>query len=108
MSRIELALVRFPHVTDAAEVFAAGRDRWGPEPPWIRQSGLVEHHHNGHWILRGTFAGHYLDIDEAFTTPSPELLKGSSSAGLSEPCSAHQGSPLASWPVRWSARKQAS
>jgi uncharacterized membrane protein len=27
--------------------------------------GLIEHHQNGHLVLRGTFAGHYVDVDEA-------------------------------------------
>ena len=30
----------------------------------MRRVGLVEHHTNGHWVMRGTFAGHYLDVDE--------------------------------------------
>jgi uncharacterized membrane protein len=27
--------------------------------------GLVEHHHGGRLLLRGMFAGHYLDVDES-------------------------------------------
>lgn len=27
--------------------------------------GFVEHHHSGRLVLRGTFAGHYLDVDES-------------------------------------------
>ena len=26
---------------------------------------MVEHHHNGHLVLHGTFTGHYIDINEA-------------------------------------------
>jgi uncharacterized membrane protein len=65
MSTIEFALVRFGAITAAEKAFADARDRSAPDAPWIHQIGLVEHHHNGHWVLRGTFAGHYLDVDEA-------------------------------------------
>jgi uncharacterized membrane protein len=65
MSPIEFALVRFEAITAAEKAFADARDRSAPDAPWIRQIGLVEHHRNGHWVLRGTFAGHYIDVDEA-------------------------------------------
>jgi hypothetical protein len=65
MSTIEFALVRFGAINAAEKAFAVARDRSAPDAPWIHEIGLVEHHHNGHWVLRGTFAGHYLDVDEA-------------------------------------------
>ncbi len=65
MSATEFALVRFRDVLGAETAFTRARDRSTHEAPWMRQVGLVEHHHNGHWVLRGTFAGHYLDVDEA-------------------------------------------
>lgn len=65
MSTIEFAVVRFGAITAAEKAFADARNRSTPDAPWIRHIGLVEHHHNGHWVLRGTFAGHYLDVDEA-------------------------------------------
>jgi uncharacterized membrane protein len=57
--------VRFQGGGSATENFVAARDRTGADAPWTRQVGLVEHHHNGHLVLRGTFAGHYVDVDEA-------------------------------------------
>jgi uncharacterized membrane protein len=57
--------VRFQGGGSATETFVAARDRSGGDAPWTRQVGLVEHHHNGHLVLRGTFAGHYVDVDEA-------------------------------------------
>ena len=65
MTTIEFALVRFAAITAAERAFADARDRSAPDARWIHKIGLVEHHHNGHWVLRGTFAGHYLDVDEA-------------------------------------------
>jgi hypothetical protein len=65
MSRIEFALLQFNEVTAAEKAYADARDRSARDSPWIREVGLVEHHPNGHWVLRGTFAGHYLDVDQA-------------------------------------------
>jgi uncharacterized membrane protein len=62
---LDLALLSFDGVNAASEAFAAARDRSGAPGRWTSQVGLVEHHENGHLVLRGTFAGHYVDVDEA-------------------------------------------
>ncbi len=62
---LDFALVIFRGVNSAAEAFAVARDRSGAGAPWAREVGFVEHHHDGHLVLRGTFAGHYVDADEA-------------------------------------------
>jgi uncharacterized membrane protein len=61
----DFALVRFEGQGSAVEAFSAAGDRSRADAPWTRQVGFVEHHHNGHLVLRGTFAGHYVDVDEA-------------------------------------------
>jgi len=62
---LDFALVRFGGGASATNAFVAARERAGADAPWARQVGLVEHHHDGHLVLRGTFAGHYVDVDEA-------------------------------------------
>jgi uncharacterized membrane protein len=62
---LEFALLGFDGVNSAAEAFAAARDRSRADAPWASEVGFVEHHENGHLVLRGTFAGHYVDVDEA-------------------------------------------
>jgi uncharacterized membrane protein len=62
---LDFALVSFDGVNSAAEAFAAARDRSGAAAAWSSEVGFVEHHENGHLVLRGTFAGHYVDVDEA-------------------------------------------
>jgi uncharacterized membrane protein len=62
--QFDLALVRFEHGGAAAEAFVTGRDRSAPNAKWVREVGFVEHHHNGHIVMRGTFAGHYVDVEE--------------------------------------------
>lgn len=62
---LDFALVVFGGVNTATEAFAVARDRSGATARWAREVGFVEHHHDGHLVLRGTFAGHYVDADEA-------------------------------------------
>jgi len=76
MSRIEFALVRFDDLGAAARAFGEARSRSAQDAPWISKAGLVEHHHNGHWVLRGTFAGHYLDVDEALHVSERGSVEG--------------------------------
>ena len=62
---LQAALLSFGGVNSAAETFVAARERSSADASWPHQVGFVEHHHDGHLVLRGTFAGHYLDLDEA-------------------------------------------
>ena len=62
---LDFALVSFEGVNSAAEAFALARGRSGAAARWTSEVGFVEHHDNGHLVLRGTFAGHYVDVDEA-------------------------------------------
>jgi uncharacterized membrane protein len=73
---LELGLVRFRGGGSATETFATARDRSGANAPWARQVGLVEHHDNGHLVLRGTFAGHYVDVDEALHVSERGAVEG--------------------------------
>ena len=61
---LEIALVSFPKINDAAKAYAAARERSGPEASWPKEVGFVEHHRSGKVVLRGNFAGHYVDVDE--------------------------------------------
>jgi uncharacterized membrane protein len=62
---LDFALVSFHGVDAAAEAFVAARARSSPTARWTSEVGFAEHHENGHLVLRGTFAGHYVDVDEA-------------------------------------------
>lgn len=105
MSAIEFAILRFHDVTAGEKAFVNARSRSVQDAAWIGQVGLVEHHHNGHWVLRGAFAGHYLDVDEALhvserggaegSPPGPRserysVLLPSQREWSSEPSSAHR------------------
>jgi uncharacterized membrane protein len=61
---LDVALVRFDGRNAASDAFYAASGRAGPDARWVREIGFVEHHHNDHLVLRGTFAGHYVDMEE--------------------------------------------
>ena len=62
---LDVAVAQFDGEGSAVRRYAIAREGPGGEPPWTRKVGFVEHHHNGRLVLRGTFAGHYLDVDES-------------------------------------------
>ncbi len=61
---LEFALARFHGEGTAVQSYAAAKDRPGPDQEWTRKVGFVERHHSGRLLVRGTFAGHYVDVDE--------------------------------------------
>lgn len=79
---LDFAAVCFDGDGTAVERFAGVRDRPGADPPWTREVGFVEHHHNGRLLLRGTFAGHYLDVDEADHVSEKGAGEGAVAGGL--------------------------
>jgi len=62
---LDVVLVQFKGENGASVRFADARDSARRDARWPREVGLVEHHHNGRLLLRGTFAGHYIDVDES-------------------------------------------
>jgi uncharacterized membrane protein len=62
---LDFALLSFEGINGAAEAYAAARGRSGAAARWASEVGFVEHHESGKVVLRGTFAGHYVDVDEA-------------------------------------------
>jgi uncharacterized membrane protein len=85
---LEVAVVRFDGVETAVERYAAAMprsSRGGPpraQPQWTRDVGFVERHHSGHMLLRGTFAGHYLDVDEGDDVSQKGAGEGAAAGGI--------------------------
>jgi uncharacterized membrane protein len=48
----------------------------------MSEVGFVEHRHNGRLRLRGTFAGHYLDVDESDRVDQKGGAEGGIAGGL--------------------------
>jgi uncharacterized membrane protein len=79
---LELALVRFDGEGTAVEEYSAAKGRSAGEGAWLKEIGFVEHHHNGRLLLRGRFAGHYLDVDENDRIAQKGAAKGAVAGGL--------------------------
>lgn len=63
---LDFAVAQFDGDRTAVERYAAAKGRTtGEDARWLGEVGIVEHRHNGGLALRGTFAGHYLDVDES-------------------------------------------
>ena len=58
-----IAIAHYKGEGTAVEVYSAAKGA-APTAPWLAEVGFVEHHHSGRLLLRGVFAGHYLDVDE--------------------------------------------
>ena len=60
---LDLALEVFPDSEGAERAYADVRDAIG-DAPWIDEIALVEHHRRDRIVVRGTFAGRYVDVDD--------------------------------------------
>jgi uncharacterized membrane protein len=60
---LDLALVVFHHVEGAERAYAAVQYATREEP-WVHELAFVEHHRHDRIVVRGTFAGRYIDLDE--------------------------------------------
>lgn len=59
----DIAVLVFPKPNGAEQAYAhaIGRVR---VPEWAAEILFVEHHSRGRLVVRGTFAGHYLEVDD--------------------------------------------
>jgi uncharacterized membrane protein len=78
---VDVAVVRFHGEGAAVKRYADAKERAG-DAPWTHQIGFVERHHNGRLLLRGTFAGHYLDVDESDRVSQKGAAEGAVVGGL--------------------------
>lgn len=85
---LDLAIIRFDGEGTAVERYAVASDRSSKpgrqriEARWTRDVGFVERHHNGRLLLRGRFAGHYLDVDESDRFSQKGAGEGAATGGL--------------------------
>jgi uncharacterized membrane protein len=79
---LDVAVAQFDGDGTAVRRYAAAREVPGADPPWTHKVGFVEHHHNGRLVLRGTFAGHYLDVEESDRVSQKGAGEGAVAGGL--------------------------
>jgi uncharacterized membrane protein len=80
-SKLDLAVVQFAGEGTAVSRYATAKDRTA-DAAWLHEVGFVERHHNGRLLLRGMFAGHYLDIDESDHVSQRAAGEGAVAGGL--------------------------
>ena len=60
---MDAAVMAFDHIEGAEHAFASAEERT-PGASWIQNAAFVEMHRKGRIVVRGTIAGHYVDIDD--------------------------------------------
>jgi uncharacterized membrane protein len=60
---LDLALMVFEHTEGAERAFSSAPAEVDGIP-WTREVAFVEHHGRDRIVVRGTFAGHYIDADD--------------------------------------------
>jgi uncharacterized membrane protein len=73
---LDLALVGFKGESTAASAFGTLRDRVGRTAPWASEVAIIEHLGNDRMSVRGTFAGHYVDVEETDHVSFPGAGEG--------------------------------
>lgn len=73
---LDLALIGFRGEPTASSVFGTMRDRVGTEAPWTHEVAVIEHGHNNRVSIRGTFDGHYVDVEESDHVSQSGAAKG--------------------------------
>ncbi len=72
---LELAILTFERCEGAERAFATVRQA-NESAPWVEELAFVERHRNGRLVVRGTFAGHYLDFDGEGDVIGPDTAIG--------------------------------
>jgi uncharacterized membrane protein len=60
---LDPALMIFDHIEGAERAYADVLDASG-DAPWVHEIAFVEHHRHDRIVVRGTFAGRYVDLDD--------------------------------------------
>jgi len=60
---LDLAVIVFKHAEGADHAYADVLSERG-DAPWVHEIAFVEHHRHDRVVVRGTFAGRYVDLDE--------------------------------------------
>jgi uncharacterized membrane protein len=60
---LDLALLVFKRLEGAERAYAGMLETSGPQA-WVHEVSFVEHHRHDRIVVRGTFAGRYVDLDE--------------------------------------------
>jgi uncharacterized membrane protein len=80
---LDFAVALFDGEGTAVQRYSAAKGRTtAADPKWMGEIGFVERRHNGRVRLRGTFAGHYLGVDESDRVDQKGGAEGAIAGGL--------------------------
>ena len=80
----QLAVLGFSHPTEAEDAFAAVREQvWGT-PPWLHDVAFAHSGRHGRMLLRGTFAGRYVHVDDLRSVPAESPILAALREGVPE------------------------
>ena len=79
---VEVAIVRFHGENTAVVTYSDAKDGPAGAARWTQEVGFVQRNHSGAMSLRGTFAGHYVDVDETDHVSQKGAAEGAVAAGL--------------------------
>lgn len=77
---LDLALMVFEH-TDGAEQAYSHAPREVGGITWANEIAFVEHHRRDRIVVRGTFAGHYVDADDELEFVGAKMAEGAVAGG---------------------------
>src|SRR3954454_5817009 len=60
---LDLTLLVFRHIEGAERAYTTVLEGSG-RGPWVHEIAFVEHHRHDRIVVRGTFAGRYVDVDD--------------------------------------------
>jgi uncharacterized membrane protein len=70
-----VAVARFSGIDGAERAFADAHDR-DPAADWMADASFVEVHRDGRIVVRGSVAGHYVDLDGEGDVIGPDTARG--------------------------------
>ncbi len=80
MNRVDFALMVFQH-TDGAEEAYSRAPASVEGVPWAQEVAFVEHHRRNRIVVRGTFAGRYVDADDELEFMGGKTAEGALAGG---------------------------
>jgi uncharacterized membrane protein len=78
---LDLVVIVFGRIEDAELAYADARER-APDAPWINEVAFVEHHWHDRIVMRGTFAGRYVYVDDLGDATGPDAVVGALTGAL--------------------------
>ena len=75
---LDIGLVSFVNQHGAISAFSSSPD----DAPWRHEVAFVEETHRGRMVIRGTFAGHYVDVNELDHTSDSGTAEGALTGAL--------------------------